>query len=115
MRDSVTRPTYLFKKALDNLLYAISSLCSARQQRIMQAALSAVPFPTLKPSGWIPLYTMVTFRPDISYATVKRKAVRQSGILALSGWLGTVVVGATGLYWALKAMPPGFYRKAMWL
>ena len=44
--------------------------------------LSRVTFPPGEPSGWVPLYTMVTFRPDISYTTAKKVAVRQSQIVA---------------------------------
>ncbi|KAL4068013.1 hypothetical protein J3A83DRAFT_4359851 [Scleroderma citrinum] len=104
MRHSVTTPTYLFKKTLDNLLYAISSWRNPLQDLITRVAASTVPFPTHWPSGWIPLYTMVTFRPDISYATAKRKSAKQSEILTTIGLLGTVLIGSTGLYWTLKAL-----------
>lgn len=56
-----------------------------------------------EPRGWLPLYTMVTFRPDISYATVKKRVDRQSRILTFAGWTGTVVVGMVGLV-ALRSM-----------
>ncbi|THH15153.1 hypothetical protein EW146_g5276 [Bondarzewia mesenterica] len=72
MRHLVTTPTYLMRKTLDNILFSLNS-----RQHITLASigplLSRVPFPSRNPSGWIPLYTMVTFRPDISYATAKKK------------------------------------------
>ncbi|KAJ7172573.1 hypothetical protein C8R46DRAFT_1161974 [Mycena filopes] len=58
--------------------------------------LARVPFAS-DISGWIPLYTMVTFRPDVGYATAKRRAERQSHILTSLGWAGTGVLGAVGL------------------
>lgn len=47
---------------------------------------------------------MVTFRPDISYATARKKAARQSSILSFAGRLGSVVIGATGFYVTLHAV-----------
>ncbi|KAI5899766.1 FAD/NAD(P)-binding domain-containing protein [Schizophyllum commune H4-8] len=92
MRHSVTTPMFLFKKAVDNVLYALS-----RRQRPSLAAfrttLASVPFPAGYPSEWIPLYTMVTFRPDVSYAVAQRKAERQARILTALGWLTASVVG----------------------
>ena len=63
--------------------------------------LSRVAFPSKPPRGWIPLYTMVTFCPDISYATAKKKAERQTQTLKTVGLYGTVVLGAAtlGLTW----------------
>ncbi|TCD61085.1 kynurenine 3-monooxygenase, mitochondrial precursor (Biosynthesis of nicotinic acid protein 4) [Steccherinum ochraceum] len=97
MRHSVTTPAYLFRKNLDNLL---SSLFSPPTSPYANDK-SGVPFPTTWPSGWLPLYTMVTFRPDISYATVKRKARRQGEILSYAGWataIATLGAGAAVAY-----------------
>lgn len=102
MRHSVTTPIYLFKKALDKLLYSISS--SKDSLTLATRSLASVPFPSLSPTGWLPLYTMVTFRPDISYATARKKAARQSAILSFVGRLGTVVVGGTGVYITFHAV-----------
>ncbi|PSR74173.1 hypothetical protein PHLCEN_2v10129 [Hermanssonia centrifuga] len=79
MRHAVTTPAYLFRKALDNILFALT----AQQLPLESSAFKASqdPFPTRNPSGWLPLYTMVTFRPDISYTAVKRKVHQQSQIL----------------------------------
>lgn len=102
MRHSVTTPIYLFKKALDNLLYTITS--SKDSFASATRSLATVPFPSPNPTGWLPLYTMVTFRPDISYAMARKKAAKQSTILSFTGRLGSVVLGATGLYVALHAV-----------
>lgn len=104
MRHSVTTPTYLFKKALDNFLYAISSWHSPSSEPAVRASMTTIPFPTRRPSGWIPLYTMVTFRPDVSYATAKKKAARQSEVLTTVGRLGTILMGATSLYLMLRVL-----------
>jgi len=92
MRHSVTTPAYLFRKTLDNIL---ASLLSPPTEPYAKAD-APEPFPTSWPSGWLPLYTMVTFRPDISYATAKRKALRQGEILSYAGWVTAVAtLGAT--------------------
>lgn len=70
----------------------------------MAEPLSRIAFPTANPRGWLPLYTMVTFRPDISYATARRKAARQDIILITIASLGTAVVGATSFYYTLRAL-----------
>ena len=63
-----------------------------------RAAAQQEPFPAAHPAGWLPLYTMVTFRPDISYATVRRKARRQGDILGYATWAAAAVtVGTLGI------------------
>ncbi|TFK54973.1 FAD/NAD(P)-binding domain-containing protein [Heliocybe sulcata] len=93
MRHAVTTPTYLFRKAVDNLLY----LATARKPPAAWDTLlatSSSPFPAGQADGeWLPLYTMVTFRPDISYDVAKSKAERQSRILLGVGWCATAVTG----------------------
>ncbi|CAL1704375.1 unnamed protein product [Somion occarium] len=94
MRHSVTTPAYLFRKALDNILYFFTSQ-QVTPDSFMPESIHD-PFPTHSPSGWLPLYTMVTFRPDISYATVKRKALRQDRIVTYAGWCtAALTVGVT--------------------
>lgn len=101
MRHSVTTPGYLFRKSLDNILYFLT----APGQPIVtpeglnaQAVAEQVPFPTKRPSGWLPLYTMVTFRPDISYAAVRRKSHKQTEILTYATWAtAAATVGAIGI------------------
>lgn len=102
MQHSVATPTYLVHRALDNVLaYLTWGWQTAPSAALEQ--LSEVPFPSASPAGWLPLYTMVTFRPDISYSTLKRKAERQDRIL---GW-GTAaavlgIIGYAGLKWTAK-------------
>ncbi|TDL27357.1 FAD/NAD-binding domain-containing protein [Rickenella mellea] len=92
MRHSVATPWYLFRRTLDQLFYAMSS-----HYRLTDGPL--IPrdaFPSGSPAGWIPLYTMVTFRPDISYAAAKRKAEAQTRLVTALGWF-TAVLGLSGL------------------
>lgn len=95
MRHSVTTLTYLCRKAIDNVLYSISSPRPISLPSLVPL-LSRMPFTTMDPRGWLPLYTMVTFRPDISYATARRKAARQASILTGLQYTGVVLLGAAG-------------------
>ncbi|OCH95007.1 FAD/NAD(P)-binding domain-containing protein [Obba rivulosa] len=88
MRHDVVTPAYLFRKTLDNFLYSMGSQQVTASSIIPR--LSQVAFPTSFPSGWLPLYTMVTFRPDISYSAARRKAHGQNGILQAAGWVGAM-------------------------
>lgn len=97
MRHSVTTFGYIFKKTLDNLLYSLSSRQNITLPSLVPL-LSRMPFPSGEPRGWLPLYTMITFRPDISYATAQKKALRQTRILTGLGWLATAVVGLAGMW-----------------
>lgn len=99
MRHDVTTFGYLFRKALDNILRSLS----ARQQLTPDTFASGLgalsePFPTRAPAGWLPLYTMVTFRPDISYAAVQRKAAQQNQILSYARWTtAALAAGSVGI------------------
>lgn len=97
MRHAVVTPTYILKKTIDTFLYSLTSRQSHSLSSLVPI-LSRVPFPPGVPSGWLPLYTMVTFRPDISYATAQRKALRQGNILAGAGWVGLTLLGAVGMW-----------------
>jgi len=96
MRHSVTTPAYMLMKTIDNFLFSLSS--RGKNSQGSAALLSRVTFPSEAPSGWIPLYTMITFRPDVSYGTAKRLAGRQSRILRGAGILGVVGVLAVGWF-----------------
>ncbi|KAJ3559340.1 hypothetical protein NM688_g409 [Phlebia brevispora] len=96
MRHAVTTPAYVFRHALDNILYALTAdqvaLDLTHPDQLQDA------FPTRAPPGWLPLYNMVTFRPDISYATVKRKALKQRRVLTYAGWASAALtVGVFGI------------------
>lgn len=93
MRHSVTTPLYRLRKLVDGVL---------------SSGTRFVPFQTLAsqltvntfnkaPDGWLALYTMVTFRPDISYAEVRRKANRQNHLLDVTVWGGLVVSACVGI------------------
>lgn len=97
MRHSVTTLTYIFRKTLDDLLYSLSSGPKVSLTSLSHL-LSYVPYAPGKPSGWLPLYTMVTFRPDISYATAQRKAAQQANIIAGLVWAGITLIGVVGLW-----------------
>jgi kynurenine 3-monooxygenase len=101
MRHHVTTPLYRFRRVVDGFLSSLAPFVSGSS---VAAALSRAPFPANAARGWLPLYTMVTFRPDINYATAKRRADRQTRILDYCGWLA----GAT----ALSASALGIYRLA---
>lgn len=95
MRHSVTTLGYRFRKALDNLLYSLNWKHVTAKD--VTAPLLDKTFIN-SPSGWLPLYTMVTFRPDISYSTARRKFQRQSHILETTAWLSAgVAVGVAGI------------------
>jgi len=95
MRHSVVTPAYLFRKTLDNFLYSLTAKSVTVKSLI--PALSQKPFLS-NISGWLPLYTMVTFRPDISYSNARRKAAKQRQILEYAGWASFGVgVGTAGI------------------
>lgn len=98
MRHLVTTPVYLARKALDNLLYRLSS-----PRYIPLSSLSALLSNELyaedEPRGWLPLYTLVTFRADISYDAVRRAVARQSTILTGLGCVGAAtLLGVAGVW-----------------
>ncbi|KAJ7063209.1 hypothetical protein C8F01DRAFT_985210 [Mycena amicta] len=104
MRHSVTTPAYIFRKAVDRLLYSLTTRANNSLPSLVPL-LARMPFATAV-DGWIPLYTMVTFRPDISYATAKRRAERQSRVLSILGWVGTgaAVAGIVSISRGLRRM-----------
>ncbi|KAF8969990.1 hypothetical protein BDZ97DRAFT_1653142 [Flammula alnicola] len=109
MRYSVTLLSYLFRKTLDNCLYSLTSPRMVPLATLIPT-LATRPYPPGKPKGWLPLYTMVTFRPDISYAIVKQKAARQSTILTGLSWIGVSVFGAAGA-WLTRKMLVYYLRR----
>jgi len=100
MRHSVTTPTYRILKAIDHF---ISSWARPVPLSTLTDVLSQVPFPRANPGGWLSLYTMVTFRPDIPYALARRRAQRQSGVLKILGLSGVGLIAA-GLVYSAKVV-----------
>ena len=85
MRHSVTTPLYRLRKLFDGFLSRWSPFVPFN---ILSDQLVATTFVQGAARGWLPLYTMVTFRPDINYGTVRRKAAEQTQFLTALG-LGT--------------------------
>ncbi|KAG8686946.1 kynurenine 3-monooxygenase, mitochondrial precursor [Ceratobasidium sp. 394] len=75
MRHSVTTPVYRLRKSIDAFLSRFTPFVPWQS---LIPVLATTTFPPGAAKGWISLYTMVTFRPDISYATAQRKAREQA-------------------------------------
>jgi kynurenine 3-monooxygenase len=103
MRHKVTQGSFIFRKTLDNLLYSLTSPEVASLSHLVPT-LSKQPYSPGNPKGWLPLYTMVTFRPDINYATARAKAMRQTAILTRTIRIGVAALGAAAgwLAWAAR-------------
>lgn len=103
MRHKVTQGSFILQKALDNLLYSLTSPEVAPLSHLVPTLAKRPYFPG-KPKGWIPLYTMVTFRPDINYAAARAKAIRQRAILTKTIWIGVAALGAVAGWtaWATR-------------
>ncbi|KAJ6520350.1 FAD/NAD-binding domain-containing protein [Mycena sanguinolenta] len=86
MRHSVATWSYMIRGFIDNALYAISD------SPVLTDLTETISGPNV-PSGWIPLYSMVSFRPDISYSAAKKKAERQARLVDSFG----IAVGILGL------------------
>ncbi|KAL0569891.1 kynurenine 3-monooxygenase, mitochondrial precursor [Marasmius crinis-equi] len=102
MRHLVTTPLYLFRKVLDGWLYKLSSP-STKPLSSLCTELTTKMYNEDEPKGWLPLYTLVTFRPDISYDTVRRTAFRQTKILTTISYIGATVLGVSLLWVARTA------------
>ncbi|KAH7107576.1 FAD/NAD-binding domain-containing protein [Auriculariales sp. MPI-PUGE-AT-0066] len=90
MRDHVTRPAYLLRKAIEEMLYRLTSKPTHVDFFLPALACGTFTFPSDSKGRlweWVPLYNMVTFRPDISYAMARRKAERQGKLLSVTGWV----------------------------
>lgn len=107
-------PTYHIRRVLDSVLSYLMPPTSRRP--ILQTETSSTDsppklceeaFPTPRVSGWSSLYSMVTFRPDVSYKEALRKERAQKEVVAGLAWAlgGTAgVLGTAGLAWgALQA------------
>lgn len=87
----MTTLSYRLRKKIDNLLYKMSGKRPETVASLGPRFHKAV-YPSPQVNGWMPLYTMVTFRPEIGYAAAKSKAERQVRILNAVGY-GTVFLG----------------------
>jgi len=101
MRHDVTTPIYRVLKTVDTFLAALTPPVSFES---LLPELGRAPFaPEQAIRGWTPLYTMVTFRPDISYALAQRRAARQSRTLQI---VGMTIAGCVGslLAWCARRL-----------
>ena len=96
MRHAVATTSYLLRRAVDKFLYTISSPKPVFLDSLAPM-LAKVPFSTSRPKGWLPLYTMVTFRPDIGYGSVTKKMQQQSQIISNLGYVASGVLGIAGV------------------
>lgn len=120
MRHDVTTPSYLFRKTVDNILEALtssspSSLSSNTGNGSTDPGKLSYTMPLAEdgtgnafapePFGWLPLYSMVTFQPHLSYSAARRRAQYQTRVLRtveqaiLFG--ATLAVGWTA--WTMRA------------
>jgi len=89
MRHDVTTLSFRLRKKIDNLLYEFGG---KRPETLgsLGPRFHREVYPSTQVKGWMPLYTMVTFRPDIGYAAAKSKAERQARILNAVGFGGAI-------------------------
>jgi len=99
MRHDVTTLSFRLRKKIDNLLYELGGKRPETIASLGNRFHKGV-YPSAQLKGWMPLYTMVTFRPDIGYAAAKSKAERQTRTLNALGLIcaGLVVGGCALAY-----------------
>ncbi|KAJ6491891.1 FAD/NAD-P-binding domain-containing protein [Mycena sanguinolenta] len=100
LRRGFATLSYVIKKYIDNILYARSA--KGAGQLTLSDLKEKIYGPP--PSGWMPLYTMVSFRPDISYATAKRKAASQERLMDRAG----MTIGLLAVGYALRVLSSQF-------
>lgn len=114
MRHTVTQPVYRLMKAVHTFLSYLTATsiiptgsspsqpCSltSSSPSLTTSSNSVEPFTGLSPAGWLPLYTMVTFRADIPYSAAKRRAELQTRRVMFGGWILVLSVLGLGLAWS---------------
>jgi len=92
MRHSVTTVSYLMEKWIDDLLSRFTP--HAPTTDMMNSVLRGGLFPAAWAMGWLPLYTMVTFRSDMAYSTVlKQHRIQRSLLRGLQGAIMGITLG----------------------
>lgn len=81
----MTTLSFRLRKKIDNLVYSLGGRQPETLASLGHRFRTDV-YPSAQPEGWMPLYTMVTFRPDIGYAAAKSKAERQTRVLNALGF-----------------------------
>jgi kynurenine 3-monooxygenase len=112
MRSKVVSPAYHLRRVLDSVLSHVLPPPARKEILLPQGPAvqskstpppsTTEPFPTARVNGWSSLYTMVTFRPDVSYQEALRKEKAQRDIVqglawGLGGGVGLAAMG--GLVW----------------
>lgn len=95
MRHDVTTLSFRLRKMIDNVLYKLGGKEPETLASLGPRFHKNV-YPSAQPRGWMPLYTMVTFRPDIGYAAAKSKAERQGRVLDVFG-VGAGIFGVVSV------------------
>ena len=85
----MTTLSFRLRKKIDNLLYKFGGK-QPETFGSLGARFHEEVYPSTQVKGWMPLYTMVTFRPDIGYAAAKSKAERQARVLNAVGFGGGI-------------------------
>lgn len=85
MRHDVTTLSFRLRKKIDNLLYRLGGKRPETVASLGPRFHKDI-YPSAQLKGWMPLYTMVTFRPDVGYSAAKTKAERQTRILNALGF-----------------------------
>lgn len=83
MRSKVTNPLYKFRKGVDALLNTLFRPPAVPSRDVLRREA----FPTPANSGWMSLYELVTFRPDISYADAEDVTIWRDKRLSAVGVL----------------------------
>ena len=99
MRSHVLSPLHHLRRFVDSIFSAIMP-----SQRVTTLSLTE-PFPTKRVQGWVSLYEMVTFRPDIGYGEALRREQWQKRIVSYLGYGGglSLAMGLVlGASWSLR-------------
>ena len=101
MRSKVTNPLYKIRKQIDAVLNKVLRPPPVPSWEVLRKE----PFPTSPTSGWMSLYELVTFRPDISYADaeeVTRKRDRKLDMVGVLAGLSVATLASLKVYTLLK-------------
>ncbi|WVQ85327.1 kynurenine 3-monooxygenase [Cryptococcus sp. DSM 104549] len=98
MRSHVLSPLHHLRRHLDTLLTTLFPSSHSPSSPSRPSLSLTDPFPTKRVKGWISLYEMVTFRPDVGYAEALRKEQWQKDVMGWAGWAGGLLgLGAVGV------------------
>ena len=79
---------YKVRKAVDNFLYSMTVVrWGSHKLDQLIPSYQESPFFAGRLFGWLPLYVMITFRPDINYAAAVGKARQQTKYMLYATWV----------------------------